>query len=151
MKKKIIFIISILAIISSTSAIAVSMSAKAPKHPSDYKIGITYSETLQEPEKPVLALFYADWCTYCMKFMPKYNILNTIYKNKFNFVMINIDDTENKKLVNENYISAFPTVYILDKKYDNKVLLPNAIYQDLGKFRAELDRYVRIRAILDSK
>ena len=119
------------------------------KQPSDYNIGMTYAEAIKD-QKPVLALFYADWCGYCLKFMPKQSILNMMYKDKYNFVMVNVDDKENKPLIAENQISGYPTVYILDNKYDNKIHLSNGVYGDLKLFRAELDRYIRIRQLLDN-
>lgn len=151
MKKKILITLGVLIAVacSSLMGIAVSMNINAPKHPSDYKIGITYEDAVSASEKPMVALFYADWCSYCMKFMPKFKILSGLYKDKYNFVMINVENKQYIQLANNMYLSGYPTVYILDPKYDNRVLIPNSIYQDLGKFRVELDRYLRIRGILD--
>ena len=150
MKKKIFITLGIIFVLACTSAVAIAVSMmNAPKHPSDYHIGITYEEAVEAFERPMLAVFYVDWCGYCMKFMPKFNILSKLYKNKYNFVMVNVEDEANAKLVENVGIAGFPTVYILDPKYDNRVLMPNLIYQDLGKFRVELDRYLRIRGLLD--
>ena len=152
MKKKILIMLGILIALISASVAGIAVTnMNAPKHPSDYKIGITYTEALQS-EKPMLAVFYVDWCGYCLRFMPKFNILSKLYGNKYNFVMINVEGSkQNRKLAENVGIGGFPTVYILDPKYDNRVLLPNSIYQDLGKFRVELGRYSRIRALLDKK
>ncbi len=150
MKKKLFITFGILLVLILTSAVAIAVSfMNAPKHPSDYHIGITYEEAVAASERPMLALFYADWCGYCLRFMPKYNILSKLYKNKYNFVMVNVEDPENRKLIEDVGIAGYPTVYILDPKYDNRVLMPNLIYQDLAKFRVELDRYLRIRGLLD--
>ncbi len=150
MKKKIFITLGIIFALACTSAVAIAVSMmNAPKHPSDYHIGITYEEAVEASERPMLAVFYVDWCGYCLKFMPKFNILSKLYKNKYNFVMVNVEDEANSKLVEDVGIAGFPTVYILDPKYDNRVLMPNLIYQDLGKFRVELDRYLRIRGLLD--
>ena len=147
MKKK--FIIFGLFLILVSIATVATFAMTTPKHPSDYNIGISF-EQAKNSEKPMVALFYVDWCSYCLKFMPKFSILNKIYKDKFNFVMVNVEGSnENLKLANEMPIAGFPTVYILDPKYDNKVLISNGIYQDLSKFRTELNRYLRIRALLD--
>lgn len=154
MKKKIIISLSILFLVICTSAIALAVNnaiAENNKHkvPSDYKIGITYDEAIQQ-DKPMLALFYVDWCGYCLRFMPKYKTVHSLYKNKFNFVMIKADEEANQKLVEDVRISSYPTLYILDNKYDNRVLLNNSLYLDLGKLREELDRFLRIRKMLDS-
>ena len=138
-----------LVLLACTSAVCFAVAMmNSPKHPSEYKIGIKYEQALQS-DKPMLAVFYVDWCGYCLRFMPKFNILSKLYKDKFNFVMVDVEDKENTSLANDLGIAGFPTVYILDPKYDNRVLLPNSIYQNLGKFRVELDRYLRIRGLLD--
>ena len=64
--------------------------------------------------------------------------------------MVNVEADKNTKALAEDVgIGGFPTVYILDPKYDNRVLMSNSYYQNLKKFRIELDRYLRIRALLD--
>lgn len=151
MKKKMLITFGVIVAVACSSlvGIAVSMNANAPKHPSDYKIGITYEEAVDLSEKPMVALFYADWCSYCMKFMPKFKILSGLYKENYNFVMVNVENKQYAQLVDSMSLTGYPTVYILDPKYDNRVLIPNSIYQNLGRFRVELDRYIRIRGILD--
>ena len=64
--------------------------------------------------------------------------------------MLNVEDPKNKDLVEKVKITGFPTLYILDPKYDNYVLLNNAFYLDLARLREELDRYLRIRKLLDA-
>lgn len=149
MKKKLLVIISFLILLAGLTAAGITYAQmNAPQHPSDYHIGIKYSDAVKS-DKPMLAVFYVDWCGYCLRFMPKFNILSKLYSDKYNFVMINVEDKENKKLSEDVGITGFPTVYIFDPKYDNRVLLSNSIYQNLAKFRIELDRYTRIRRLLD--
>jgi len=149
MKKKIIIALSILLMVVFTSAITYAYSAVNQKHkPSDYKIGVTYEEAIKS-DKPMLALFYVDWCGYCLKFMPKYKTVSSLYKKDYNVVMLNAENPEYKNLIDDVVLSGFPTLYIIDNKYDNRILLNNAIYQDLKKLRVELDRYIRIRKMLD--
>ncbi len=151
MKKKIIITLAVLFVVILTSAagFAVANGAFDKKaKPSDYKVGISYDQAL-ESDKPMLALFYVDWCGYCLKFMPKFKVLSMMYLTKYNFVMLNVEDPANQKLVEDVALTGFPTVYIMDPKYDNRILINNAIYQNLTKFRVELDRYLRIRGMLD--
>lgn len=154
MKKKLIIGLSILAVLL-TGAITFAVNAEninfaSKKHvPSDYKIGIPYSEAVSQ-DKPILALFYVDWCGYCLRFMPKFKIVSTIYKNKYNVVMLNAEAPENQKLVKDVSLSGFPTLYIMDPKYNNRFLLNNAIYMDLAKLRVELDRYLNVRKRLEA-
>ena len=150
MKKKIIILAAIIFTVILTSAIAFAINMQPQYNkPSDYHVGVKYEDALKS-DKPMVALFYVDWCGYCMKFMPKFKIVSDIYKNKFNFVMLNAEDPANENLIADVALTGFPTVYILDPKYDNRVLINGAIYQDMKKLRVELDRYVRIRGILDS-
>ncbi len=100
-------------------------------------------------EKPVLALFYVDWCGYCLRFMPKFKTIESLYKSKYSIVMLNAEDESNAELAKDVALTGFPTLYIIDPKYDNRVLLNNAIYLDMTKLRVELDRYLKIRAKLD--
>lgn len=151
MKKKIIIAISILLVTILSSAVCLALNGSVMEKkskPSDYKIGVAYDEAAASG-KPILALFYADWCGYCLKFMPKFQTVNSIYKDKFSIVMLNVEEEENKALVEDVALTGFPTLYILDPKYDNRVLLNNALYLNLGKLRGELDRYLRIRETLD--
>ena len=102
-------------------------------------------------KKPVLVLFYADWCGYCVRFMPIYQEISEKYAETFDFSKVNVEDKKYEKVVREIGITGFPTVFILDPKYDNKVLLSNAILGNKESLSKEMDRYVRIRKILDSK
>ena len=151
MKKKILITLAILfaVILTSAAGFAVATGAFDKKaKPSDYKVGITYDQAL-ESDKPMLALFYVDWCGYCLRFMPKFKVLSMMYMGRYNFVMLNVEDPANKELVDDVALTGFPTVYIMDPKYDNRILINNAIYQNVPKFRVELDRYLRIRGLLD--
>ena len=150
MKKKIIIILSILVVVVLTSIGTYAYGSMNQKHkPSDYKIGIKYEDALKT-DKPMLALFYVDWCGYCLKFMPKYKTISSIYKKDYNVVMLNSENPRYKDLVSDVTLSGYPTLYIIDPKYNNRVHLSNSIYMDLKKLRVELDRYLRIRKLLDS-
>lgn len=151
MKKKIIIGILAIIVIALTSAVtyAVNSGIMSKKtSPSDYKVGVSY-DVAMKGDKPVVALFYVDWCGYCLRFMPRFKTLESLYKNKYNFLMINVEDTSKAELVKDVAITGYPTVYVIDPKYDNRFLLNNAIYMDLSKFRKELDRYLKVRTKLD--
>lgn len=131
-------------------AISASVWAFSPKKnvaPSEYNIGVTY-ETAMQDKKPFIALFYTDWCTYCKRFMPTYETIKNIYKNKYNLVMINVENPTYEAVVRDYAIGGFPTIYIIDPTIDNRILISNTIYDDLSKLRIEFDRYLRIRALI---
>lgn len=129
---------------------AAKQNAEPTKKPSEYKIGIPYEQAIKT-KKPTMVLFYADWCHYCIRFMPTYQTLSKIYKDDYNFSKVNVEDPKYEKLVKEIGITGFPTVYLIDSKYDNRVLLSNAIFGDMKQLRGELDRFLRIRKLLDKK
>ncbi|MEI8128630.1 MAG: protein disulfide isomerase family protein [bacterium] len=145
--KKPLLIIVIIATVLITSAVVWAFSPKKNLKPSEYNIGTTYELAIKD-KKPIIALFYADWCTYCMRFMPKYKIIADVYKNKYNLVMIDAENPKYATLVKDYSIEGFPTMYIIDPNIDNRISLSNNIYDDLGKLRIEFDRYLRIRSMI---
>lgn len=124
------------------AGIGLCFAPKKDLYPSDYKIGLSYQDAIKA-DKPVLALFYVDWCTYCKNFMPKLRLLDMIYKNKYNAVMINCEDPENKKVVEDFQINSYPTLYIIDYSKDLRIHLDNGNYDNLGFIKRELDRYLK--------
>ena len=116
-------IVLVITLITVTSCMAIL--PKANMKPSDYDLGVTYEKAAQE-DKPMLAVFYVDWCTYCKKFMPRMDKVRNINKNDFNFVLINVENPQNELIVKDYRISGYPTVYIIDPQYDNRVHIDNA-------------------------
>lgn len=152
MKKKLIITLgTIFAVVFATLGYGFASGAfnSVDKTPSEYKIGIPYRQALQS-DKPAIVLFYTDWCGYCKRFMPKFKILSKLYKDNYNLVMLNAEAQENLALTDEVAVTGLPTVFIFDPKYDNRVHLSNGIYMDLKKMRGELDRYLKIRQLLDA-
>lgn len=148
MKKRNIVIIAIITVVVMlATSLVFAFAPKKDLKPSEYAIGQSYQFAIKD-KKPFIALFYADWCTYCMKFMPKYKIIADVYQGKYNFVMINVDDPHYSKVIKEYAIGSFPTVYIIDPGIDNRILINNMIYDDLGKLRGEFDRYLRVRSMI---
>lgn len=148
MKRKVKIIGIFLAIVIFTStAITFAFATRTDIKPSEYGIGIPYQTAMQD-KKPFIAMFYADWCTYCMRFMPKMKILTEVYKDKYNFVMIDGDDPQNEKTAKDYGVAGFPTIYIIDPTIDNRILINQTLYDDLRSVRVELDRYLRIRAMI---
>lgn len=147
MKKKVFLIIAVVFVLGVTSALTFALSPRKNLKPSEYNIGVKYEAAVKD-KKPMIALFYADWCTYCMRFMPKYKIISEVYRGKYNFVMINIDNPNYKKLVKDYSIDGFPTIYIIDPSIDERIHISSGLYGDLFKLRTEFDRYLRIRVMI---
>lgn len=143
MTKKIFLVVILLFI----AGVGFCFAPKKNLTPSDYQIGMPYEQAIKE-DKPIIGLFYVDWCTYCRNFMPKLRLLDMIYKNKYNVVMINCEDKGNKNLVEDYQIGSYPTIYIIDYKLDNRVHIDNEYYDSLTLLKREFDRYLRIKSIL---
>ena len=121
-----------------------------PRRPSQYPAGIDYNEAMKS-NKPVLVLFYADWCGYCIRFMPIFQTMSEKYDDEMIFSKVDVEDPQYVELVKKTGIGGFPTVYIFDKKYDNKVLLSNSDLMDFDSFKGEIERFMKIRRLLDKK
>jgi thiol-disulfide isomerase/thioredoxin len=151
MKKKTIKLVSIavIAVIFAASAITMAFSPKKDLKPSETKIGTTYELAVKDT-KPFIAIFYSDFCGYCVKSIPKYLVIADVYKDKYNIVMMNADKPTEAtyKVAKACAVSGLPAMYIIDPSIDNMIFINNALYEDLGKIRVELDRYLRIRSMI---
>jgi len=152
MKKKIFITLGIVFALAVTTIVGYGLETGLVKgkqsKPSDYKVGVTFNEAVAS-DKPMLVLFYADWCGYCLRFMPKFVILNTIYSSKYSVVMIDIEDMAYKSLVDSANLTGFPTLSVIDPKYDFRFTVNQGTYGDVSKLKVELDRYLKVRKLLD--
>ena len=141
MKKK--FLLSVLVIVLLfISAFAGASVAAGGKKPSDYKIGMTYSMAVNN-DKPAIVLVYADWCGYCKRFMPNFETLYRQYSLKYNFSMVNSDT--NGAITRQLGVNGYPTVFIIDKKYNQKIEIPNEYYSDVNAMSARFNLYLKRR------
>lgn len=151
MKKKILIILTSLIIIvcGSYFAFAKLSSSNKPVKPSEYGIGMSLEEALKDTSKPIVAMFYADWCTYCMRFMPTMEKLSKEYKDKYNFVMIDGDSKGNELMMRAFRVGGFPTLYIIDTAIDYQAHIPATSYVEKAYMNDELDRYLRVRKLMN--
>lgn len=108
-------------------------------------VGIVTIQELKDIEKPTVVLFYADWCTYCRRFMPEYGKIAKKFKEKFNFVVINCDYQENDEYVKNFHIVGFPSLFIIDNKIGYHFALNPATVADSDIFKDELNDYLTFR------
>ncbi|MBP7211420.1 thioredoxin fold domain-containing protein [bacterium] len=150
MKKKFIIAIAIIAfcLVATIGACVYAIAPLQNLKPSDYNIGISYQDEMKT-DKPAVVLFYANWCTYCKHFMPEYKLLSELYSKDFNFVMVDIDAPEYQKIVKDYSVASLPSMYIVDPAIDNRVLINNALYSNLFAVRVEIERYIRIRKLIN--
>lgn len=145
--KKILIGIFVLIVSAITVTSCMAILPKSNLKPSDYDLGMTY-EKAQNENKPIIAVFYVDWCTYCKKFMPRLDKVRNINKDNFNVVLINVENPENAALTNEYRISGYPTVYIIDPTYDNRVHIDNSYLENVSDLNKEVSRYSNFRKLI---
>lgn len=139
--------------LSTLLFLAISITAcfailpKSNLKPSDYDLGMTFEQASKE-DKPILTVFYVDWCTYCQKFMPRLDKVRNINQQELNVVLINVESPENEKIAKEYKIGGFPTVYIIDPKYDNRVHIENSFIETVSDLNKEVQRYINFRSLI---
>lgn len=138
-------IVILLMTVTVTSCLAIL--PKANMKPSDYDLGVSYEQARKE-DKPMIAVFYVDWCTYCKKFMPRLDKVRNINKDDFNIVLINVENPENESIAKDFKIGSFPTVYIVDEKYDNRVHIDNPYLESVATLSKEVQRYSNFRKLI---
>ena len=138
--------ISIIAVVFATLIISpiktdAAFLTKAP--PSHYDKGLTIPAA-SKTHKPLVVIFYADWCSACIKFVPEVDKYRKIYKGKYEFVLVNIDNKSSKKLAEEYYVASLPSVYLVNNKNSNVVYLNPAKYNNVSRMVVEFDRFLRL-------
>ena len=105
---------------------------------------IDYQEIIDN-SKPIVALFYVDWCGYCRRFMPIFGDYAKKYNKDFTFAIINCDLPENRAIAVENNIRSFPTLKIIDKQIDYVVPVEIGATQSEKIFDQEVKKHLKLR------
>ena len=90
----------------------------------DYDKGQSMEKAIKK-NKPVIALFYTDWCGYCQKFVPVFKEITNDKEIKKNFAIayINAEDPSNFVYTAQYDIKGYPTLYLIDNIKDKKELV----------------------------
>jgi len=113
-----------------------------------YQLDMSYDEALKQ-NKPVVLLFYTNWCGACKRALPLVKEQREIFGKDFVFTSLNAEDTKYADTIKDYRLRCFPTVYIIDPKYDNRVHLEVSYLFNADAFSKELNRYIKIRKLLD--
>ncbi len=108
--------------------------------PSDYHTGLSWEEA-QKSDKPMVVNFYVDWCGACRRFAPNFDKLRKEFEEKYNFVIVRTDDPQNTKIIRQFSIYSYPSVFIIDKKNDQKIFVDQKKYSKLDEMREVLNTF----------
>ena len=70
------------------------------------------SNDINNKDKIIIYYFYADWCSYCQKFKPEFEIFIKLINNDNDIIIKTINDCDNKELCNKFNITGFPSIII---------------------------------------
>ena len=107
--------------------------------------GIIALDEANSLDRPLVIMFYVDWCGYCRRFMPKFGDYAKKYSDKYSFVVVNADKPENKEFVGKYHIVGFPSLFIVDNEINHKFSMHPAVTVDENIFIEELDSYLAVR------
>ncbi len=140
-------IVSLCALVISVASLLFAGNAISKELPisKKYDRGQSLSKAFAH-KKPVIALFYTDWCGYCQKFAPMFEKVSKseeLLKN-FSVAYVNADKKENRELLYDYNIEGFPSVVLINpssgkmRQIDNYKLFSqdplNAIIKEASSF-----------------
>jgi len=85
------------------------------KLPSEYIYALNYDEAMKIKSKPVIVMFFADWCQFSKKLSPVYFELSQNFENA-NFVTVDTQAESNYYLTKKYKVDKFPFLVVINPK-----------------------------------
>lgn len=95
--------------------------------------------------KPLVALYTADYCTYCRRFKPIYDELSKELSTKYNFVKIDVTSKSRNGLCDNVNLHAIPTVYLFDLKTGKRQQVSTYLLSNKTALRSYIEKYYSIQ------
>ena len=70
---------------------------------------LTEIKTSLENHVPLAIAFTAEWCPHCRHYKPVFSDVKDLYRNKVNFINIDVDDTNGSPISNRFQVRGIPT------------------------------------------
>ncbi|KAI3462789.1 hypothetical protein Pfo_019452 [Paulownia fortunei] len=107
-----------IAVVSTLAAVGLFLSARLDFGGVSLKdlsaAALPYEEALSNG-KPTVVEFYADWCEVCRELAPDVYKVEQQYKDRVNFVMLNVDNTKWEQELDEFGVEGIPHFAFLDR------------------------------------
>lgn len=157
-----VFLVSIICIITTSLAYAVSVGDDAPSFRARTLNG---NETISNADlagKVVFVDFWASWCPPCLKSLPEFEQLQTSFSGRGDVVVLAINLDENPEdaqdfvdnlnvtykiledkegVIPESFgVNAMPTSYIIDKTGTIRYVHSGYKSGDVNKIKAEIEK-----------
>lgn len=88
--------------------------------------------------KPVVLEFYSRWCGSCSQIAPIFDDVQREYSEKAVFIQVDVD--EDPTMAGEFKVMYVPTIYAIDAKTKDILLLPAHLMGDSDSFKSVLDQ-----------
>lgn len=134
MKKSFFMVLSFLAVVVCFQLFNIVQAQDMSVIPSEYDKGVVLKKVLGK-DKPVVVVFYTDWCGACKRVVPVFDAVRDELSDKAEFVMVNAD--KETELSDKYDIRYYPTVFFIDTDGKKTEIKQDKYFYDTFKANVE--------------